>query len=160
MTGLGKLFLQAVRSHTALSWASLSAITLLTASAVYAQPRDVFFEKTYCATEQGRGVAFFDSNDEIPRAVRQDGRLVIQGSLARLQKVHESTARFLFTRACFEASAKDANRRISSQLDCDVLQFIARRYGTGSTDLNTIAEDLLNMRNATTERIAKHLYGC
>ncbi len=138
------------------------AIALIGSSTVVAQPRDVYFEKAYCATERGRSVRVqIDRSDSnIPNVITSNGRPVIQLNFSRLRTYLEVTARFLFARACFEASAIDARRLPPRELECEVIRYIARRYNTGRRALNTIAKELLDLYDEKAERIARKLYGC
>ncbi len=137
--------------------ALLVTYMLALGSDAVAMPRDVYFEKTYCTTERGRRVKVESSNDHvIPQVERHLDRLVIKLNFEALRNFRTSTARFLFTRACVEASAMEAGGW-TGNLECQTLKFIAQRYKVGFEEVNEIIEDL---RNSSAAKFALRLNDC
>lgn len=139
---------------------ALSLSETRTATGIGTQPRDVFYEKAYCLSEAGRVVEVDPSKSKIPQVQNRNGGWIIQLDFDHLRGLSDTTARFLFTRACFEASANDSRRPLSRNIECDVLKYISRRQKSGHEEVNLIVQDLLDLRLKEADQIARRLNAC
>lgn len=119
-------------------------VLLLFPGILHAQMRDAYFEKRYCADVRGAPIAIQSGLvGDIPRVEGLESDVSIVVDWIKLNRFRLSTQRFLFVRACIEASAKRLQQSIPPDIDCTSTQFLVRRYKMRPSEVYDIVDDLM-----------------